>query len=144
MDSYRAEKQTAAKVLLPDEEGTIDPVPAGGTGGKPEPELDKLSNIIKSFNELFGNIPWTDKDRIGKMIAEELPALVNANEAYQNAKKNSDKQNARVEHDRALSEAIVSIMNDNGELFKQFMDNQSFKSWLSEKIFDLTYEKNAA
>lgn len=144
MDSYRAEKQTAAKVLLPDEEGTIDPVPAGGTGGKPEPELDKLSNIINSFNELFGNIPWTDKDRIGKMIAEELPALVNANEAYQNAKKNSDKQNARVEHDRALSEAIVSIMNDDGELFKQFMDNQSFKSWLSEKIFDLTYEKNAA
>ena len=144
MDSYRAEKQTAAKVLLPDEEGTIDPVPAGGTGGKPEPELDKLSNIIKSFNELFGNIPWTDKDRIGKMIAEELPALVNANEAYQNAKKNSDKQNARVEHDRALSEAIVSIMNDNGELFKQFMDNQSFKSWLSEKIFEQTYEQNAA
>ena len=72
------------------------------------------------------------------MIAEELPALVNANEAYQNAKKNSDKQNARVEHDRALSEAIVSIMNDNGELFKQFMDNQSFKSWLSEKIFEQT------
>jgi type I restriction enzyme R subunit len=144
MDSYRAEKQTAAKVLLPDEDGGLGPVPAGGVGGKPEPELDKLSNIIKSFNELFGNIPWMDKDRIGKMITEQLPALVNANEAYQNAKKNSDKQNARVEHDKALVQAIVSIMNDDGELFKQFQDNESFKTWLTNRIFEQTYDGEAA
>jgi type I restriction enzyme R subunit len=144
MDSYRAEKQTAAKVLLPDEDGALDPVPAGGVGGKPEPELDKLSNIIKSFNELFGNIPWMDKDRIGKMITVDLPALVNANEAYQNAKKNSDKQNAKVEHDKALVKAIVSIMNDDGELFKQFQDNESFKTWLTNRIFEQTYDGDAA
>jgi len=144
MDSYRAEKLTAAKVLLPDEDGSLEPVPAGGVGGKPEPELDKLSNIIKSFNELFGKIPWTDKDRIGRIITDELPKMVNANEAYQNAKKNSDKQNARVEHDKALMQAIVSIMNDDGELFKQFMDNDSFKAWLTHRIFEQTYETTAA
>jgi type I restriction enzyme R subunit len=144
MDSYRAEKQTAAKVLLPDENGALDPVPAGGVGGKPEPELDKLSNIIKSFNELFGNIPWMDKDRIGKMITIDLPALVNANQAYQNAKKNSDKQNARVEHDKALVKAIISMMNDDGELFKQYQDNESFKTWLTNRIFEQTYDGDAA
>jgi type I restriction enzyme R subunit len=144
MDSYRAEKQTAAKVLLPDEDGALEPVPAGGVGGKSEPELDKLSNIIKSFNEMFGNIPWMDKDRISKMITEQLPALVNANKAYQNAKKNSDKQNARVEHDKALVQAIVSIMNDDGELFKQFQDNESFKAWLTDRIFEQTYDSDAA
>jgi type I restriction enzyme R subunit len=144
MDSYRAEKQTAAKVLLPDEDGSLDPVPPGGGGGKPEPELDNLSNILKSFNELFGNIQWMDKDRIGKMITVDLPALVNANEAYQNAKKNSDKQNAKVEHDKALVKAIVSIMNDDGELFKQFQDNESFKTWLTNRIFEQTYDGDAA
>jgi type I restriction enzyme R subunit len=144
MDSYRAEKLTAAKVLLPDDDGSLEPVPAGGVGGKPEPELDKLSNIIKSFNELFGNIPWTDRDRIGRIITDDLPNMVNANEAYQNAKKNSDKQNARVEHDKALMQAIVSIMNDDGELFKQFMDNDSFKAWLTHRIFEQTYETTAA
>jgi type I restriction enzyme R subunit len=144
MDSYRAEKLQAAKVLLPDEDGSLEPVPAGGVGGKPEPELDKLSNIIKSFNELFGKIPWTDKDRIGRIITDELPKMVNANEAYQNAKKNSDKQNARVEHDKALMQAIVSIMNDDGELFKQFMDNDSFKAWLTHRIFEQTYDGDAA
>jgi type I restriction enzyme R subunit len=85
-----------------------------------------------------------DKDRIGKMITEELPALVNANEAYQNAKKNSDKQNARVEHDKALVKAIVSIMNDDGELFKQYQDNESFKTWLTNRIFEQTYDGDAA
>ena len=60
------------------------------------------------------------------------------------AKKNSDKQNARVEHDKALMQAIVSIMNDDGELFKQFMDNPSFKSWLTHRIFEQTYETTAA
>jgi type I restriction enzyme R subunit len=85
-----------------------------------------------------------DKDRIGKMITEQLPALVNANEAYQNAKKNSDKQNARVEHDKALVKAIVSIMNDDGELFKQYQDNESFKLWLTNRIFEQTYDGDAA
>lgn len=85
-----------------------------------------------------------DKDRISKMITEQLPALVNANKAYQNAKKNSDKQNARVEHDKALVQAIVSIMNDDGELFKQFQDNESFKAWLTDRIFEQTYDGEAA
>ena len=85
-----------------------------------------------------------DKDRIGKMITEQLPALVNANEAYQNAKKNSDKQNARVEHDKALVKAIVSIMNDDGELFKQYQDNEGFKTWLTNRIFEQTYDGDTA
>jgi len=49
MDSYRAERQSAIKVLLPDQDAEIDPVPAGGVGGKPEPELDKLSNILEGL-----------------------------------------------------------------------------------------------
>ena len=35
-------------------------MPAGGGGGKPEPELDRLSNIVKTFNDQFGNIDWKD------------------------------------------------------------------------------------
>jgi len=39
-------------------------VPTTGGGRKPEAELDRLSNIIKTFNDQFGNIPWTDGDRV--------------------------------------------------------------------------------
>jgi type I restriction enzyme R subunit len=143
MDSYRLEKQATSALTLPDLDAEIDPVPTGAAGGVPEPELDKLSNILKAFNDLFGNIKWTDADRIGKLIAGEIPEKVNADPAYQNAKKNSDKQNARIEHDKALERVIVDLITDDTELFKQFMDDPEFKKWLAETVFGMTYESAA-
>ena len=140
MDSYRVEKQAAVKILLPDEDAEIEPVPTSGGGHKPEPELDRLSNILKTFNDQFGNIPWTDADRVHKLITEDIPNRVAADTAYQNAKKNSDKQNARIEHDKALQRVMTAVLKDDTELFKQFMDNDSFRRWLTDTVFGLTYE----
>lgn len=139
MDSYRTEKQAAIKIKLPDKDAEIEPVPAAGGGHKPEPELDRLSNILKTFNDQFGNISWTDEDRVHKLITEEIPARVAADTAYQNASKNSDKQNARVEHDRALTR-VVALMKDDTELFKQYSDNPEFKRWLADTVFSSTYQ----
>ena len=41
-------------VQLADEDAEINPLPTGGGGHWPEPELDRLSNILKTFNEQFG------------------------------------------------------------------------------------------
>ena len=141
MDSYRVEMREALKISLPDEDGEVGPVPTSGGGRKPEPELDKLSNIIKTFNDLFGDIEWKDADRIRQVIAEEIPAKVAADKAYQNAMRNSDKAAARLEHDRALQKVVISMLADHTELFKQFSDNSSFKKWLSDTIFGVTYEE---
>ena len=141
MDSYRVEKESAMQIQLPDQSAEIGPVPTSGGAGKPEPELDKLSNILKTFNDLFGNISWTDGDRVHKLITEEIPARVSADKAYQNAKQNSDKQNARIEHDKALARVMTALLKDDTELFKQFSDNESFKRWLTDTIFGLTYEQ---
>jgi type I restriction enzyme R subunit len=43
---------------------------------------------------------------------------VSADKAYQNAMKNSDRQNARIEHDNALQRVIVELLADHAELFK--------------------------
>ena len=48
----------------------------------PEPELDRLSNILKLFSDQFGNISWTDGDRVRKLVTEEIPAKVAADKAY--------------------------------------------------------------
>lgn len=143
MDSYRVEAQATMSIALPDTDAEIGPVPTSGGGRKPEPELDLLSNILKTFNEMFGNIDWRDVDKIGQVIAEELPNKVAADKAYQNAMQNSDKQNARIEHDRALERAVIELLSDHTELFKQFSDNPSFKKWLSETIFAATYADRA-
>lgn len=142
MDSYRVEKQAAMRLQLPDKDAEIEPVPTEGGGRNAEPELDRLSNILKTFNEQFGGIEWTDGDRVRKLITEEIPQKVAADIAYRNARQNSDKQNARIEHDKALERVVTGLMKDDTELFKRFSDDESFRRWLTNTVFNLTYEKS--
>lgn len=60
--------------------------------------------------------------------------------AYRNARRHSDKQNARIEHDKALARVMTAVLKDDTELFKQFSDNESFRRWLTDTVFALTYE----
>ena len=139
MESYRVEKREAMKIALSDEEGDLEPVPASGGGHVTDPELERLSNILRAFNDLFGNIPWTDADRVQRLITEDIPLKVAEDEAYKNARKNNDPANARVEHDRALGRVMMAVLKDDTELFKQFSDNESFRRWLSDTDFRATY-----
>jgi type I restriction enzyme R subunit len=139
MDSYRVEVRASMKIALPDMDAQIAPVPTSGGGQVADPQLEYLSNIIKAFNEQFGNIDWKDTDRIRQVITEEIPAKVAADKAYQNAIRNSDKAAARLEHDRALQNVVIGMLTDHTELFKQFSDNPSFKKWLADSIFGMTY-----
>ena len=144
MDSYRVEKKAAIKIQLPDQDVEIGPVPTDAGGGRAEPELDRLSNILKAFNDQFGGVAWTDRDRVRKLVTEEIPAKVAADKAYQNARKNSDKQNAKIEHDKALKRVMTAVLKDDSELYKQFSDNPEFRRWLTDTVFSITYENTAS
>lgn len=141
LSSYRNEIRETIAIKLEDQDSEIAPVPAGSVAHIVEPELDLLSRIISDFNDMFGNINWNDTDNVQRQILE-IPAMVSRDEKYQNAMKNSDEQSARLESERALQQVIFSIMADNMELFKQFQDNPSFKKWLSDLVFNLTYNKD--
>lgn len=140
LDSYRNEAREAVAIRLEDEDAEIAPVPTGKVGHIVEPEMDPLSHIISEFNDMFGNIQWNDADNVQRQLLQ-IPAMVSRNEKYRNAMKNSDEQEARTESERALQQVIFSIMADNMELFKQFQDNPSFKKWLTDMVFNLTYNK---
>ncbi|WP_368993558.1 type I restriction endonuclease subunit R [Caldifermentibacillus hisashii] len=139
LESYRAEVQASMSIILEDKPYyEIGPVPTSAVGIKQEPELDLLSNILATFHDLFGNIPWKDEDQVKRHIAA-IPEIVAKDKDYQNAMKNSDKQNARIESEKALNRAIINLMTDNMEIFKQYNDNESFKKWLSDMVFTVTY-----
>lgn len=140
LDSYRNEAREAISIRLEDEDAEIAPVPAGKTGHIIEPEMDLLSVIVTEFNDMFGNIDWKEPDNARRQILE-IPTMVSKDEKYQNAMKNSDEQSARLESERALQQVIFAIMADNMEIFKQYQDNPSFKKWLSDLVFNLTYNK---
>jgi len=142
MDSYRVEKQTVQKLLLPDDEGVIDPVPVVGGGRKPEPALDRLSNILKSFNDQFGTL-FEDADRVARRFREDIAPKVAADPAYQNAKANTP-QTARIEHDKALAKVMLELLKDDTEVYKQFVQNPSFKRFVTDMVFGWTSEPGHA
>ena len=140
LESYRNEARDAMSIQLEDADAEVEPVPAGNIGHAAQPEMDLLSVILSQFNNMFGNIGWKDVDNVRRQIIE-IPAMVSKDEKYQNAMRNSDEQSARLESERALQQVIFAIMSDNMEIFKQFQDNPSFKKWLSDLVFNITYNK---
>jgi len=138
MDSYRVEKKAAMKVLLPDDHAEVEPMPVAGGGRKVEPELDRLSNILKSFNEQFGTL-FTDADRIMKRIHEDIAPRVAADGPYRNAKQNTP-NTARIELDAALMRVIGPLLKDDTEFYKQFVQNESFRRFVTDRVQELTQD----
>lgn len=136
MDSYRVEKKAAMKIALADGDAEIGPVPTDASGRKPEPELDRLSNILKSFNDQFGTL-FTDTDRVAKRIREDIAPKVAADAAYQNAKENTP-HTARMAHDQALAKVMQNLLIDDTQVYKQFVENESFKRFIGDMVYALT------
>ncbi len=139
LNNYRPEAQESMSIILDDSDAEIDPVPTSTCGHIINPEMDFLSNIVSEFNDMFGNIEWKDEDNARHQVTEVIPAMVSKDESYQNAMRNSDEEGARLESERALQQVIFSIMADNMEIFKQYQDNPSFRKWLSDMVFNMTY-----
>lgn len=133
LESYRAEAQQTMQILLDNENGEITPVPVGADTGIDVPEMDTLTHILQEFHDVFGNIEWTDEDRVKKQIAD-LPSIVRQDEKYQNAMKLSDEQNARAESDRATNDAILATMSSGIELYKAINQNDSLRRWILNMV----------
>ncbi|MDW2924509.1 type I restriction endonuclease subunit R [Mesomycoplasma ovipneumoniae] len=140
LESYRLEKKNTIVIILEDEDGKVEGLGIAA-GKKNEVELDTLENIVSTFNDIFGNIDWQDKDNVARQI-KELPEMVMKNEKFKNALKNSDIENIKREYHLALREVFRIIMKDNIELFGQWINNSNFREWLNDTIFDEIMKKN--
>lgn len=136
MDSYRVEKKAVMKIALEDEDSEIAPIPVDAGGGKKEPDLDRLSNIIKTFNEHFGTM-FSDSDRVVKRIREDIAPKVAADKAYQNAKANTP-HTAKMAHDQALGKAMQVLLKDDTQVYKQFVENEAFKRLVTDMVYAIT------
>jgi type I restriction enzyme R subunit len=136
MDSYRVEKKAVMKIALADENAQIEPVPTEGGGQKSVPEMDRLSNILKTFNENFGTL-FTDADRVAARIRDDIAPQVAADKAYQNARENTP-HTARMAHDLALGKVMQLLLKDDTQVYKQFVENDSFRRFVGDMVYELT------
>ena len=139
MDSYRTERQAARSISLAEEDAEINPVLAASGGQAHEPEMDRLSNIIAEFNRMWGG-EFTEPERVTEII-NRMPNQVSEDDAYRNARLNSDRQNAQIEHDSALRRLITAMVRCQTELYKAYTGNERFREWLNGEMFRLTYQE---
>ena len=62
---------------------------------------------------------------------------VAADTAYQNAKANTP-HTARMAHDQALSKVMQSLLKEDSQVYKQFVENESFNRYVSYMVFHMT------
>lgn len=133
-DKYRIIDQGERKIVLENADAEIDPVPVGTGGGKSEPEMDALSNIIEEFNTLYGGIEWEHADTVREQIAT-LPEKLAQSEAFQNAVHNSDPETAQIQGNQDLMMIVMEMMAENTEFARNYLDNEQFRTFINTKVF---------
>lgn len=137
MDSYRPAKQGTEKISLVEDPGFVTPIPVGVGGGKSEPELDTLENILNAFNQRFGDIDWTNKDKVNEILTQQIPADMKADGKIMDAINTSpDKQNAKISSDKKVEELMQQYLFTQTEIFKKFSTDKDFERRYKEFIFD--------
>ena len=106
---------------------------------KGEPELDRLSQILKTFNDNFGTL-FDDGDRVAKRFREDIAPKVAADAAYQNARKNTP-HTARMAHDQALGKAMQIVLKEDTHLYKLFVENDSFRRSVGDMVYAMTNQR---
>ncbi|MBE7380313.1 MAG: type I restriction endonuclease subunit R [Leptolyngbya sp. SIO1E4] len=140
LESYRVEREMTQAILLGGEQ-ELAPTPPEPRTIVRQPDLDWLSNIIREFNERFGNIDWTDEDKVRRLLFEDLPREISQDEEYLNAKQHSDRQNARITFEKKLTDKFQDHIFDQTEAYRQYTDNQEFKGWLVNTLFEMDYDQ---
>ena len=134
MDSYRLQMQSRTRIGL--QQGPeLTPLPAELRGGKAEPELDALSNILKTFNERYGT-EFSDQDKVRKMT-EEVMQDVAQDKEFADSFAFSDRQNARITFEKVLDEKLIRHINSNFEFFKRYNDDPEFKNFFAGALFNM-------
>jgi len=137
MDSYRLQLESTTNVVLEQGED-LKPIPTDMRGGVNDPEIDRLSNILQTFNDRYGT-EFEDADKVRQM-AENIAADVAKNNELISSIQHSDDQNARITSDKIVGEELLKHITSNFDLYKLYSDNREFKEDFSAMMFGVVKE----
>jgi type I restriction enzyme R subunit len=94
--------------------------------------MERPPNPGRSIGTLF-----TDSDRVAQGIREDIAPQVAADVAYQDAKANTP-HTARLAHDQALGRVMQILLRDDTQVYKQFVENDSFRRFVGDMVYAIT------
>jgi len=140
LDSYRVQLIATQNIALA---GNAELQPLGpetASGG--EVEMDSLSGIVKSLNDKFGDIEFTDSDKLKRTFAE-LSDEVKNDEEYIRATKDTDKQNSWITFQKVLQSKFHNKVTTDFDLYKKYNDDQAFHDFISQELFEHVWKETA-
>ena len=133
-DKYRIVKEEERQIVLENENAEVAPVPVGHGMGKPVPEMEALSTIVKDFNELFGNIDWKNRDEVQRQI-NELPARIAGSVDFANAVKNGDSQVAQITFNDDMIAIVAAMLEEKTEFVQTYFGNKDFQNFVNARVY---------
>jgi hypothetical protein len=97
------------------------------------PRYHQLDVVHKTLADVSAN----DAGRVAQRIVDDIAPKVAADQSYKNARQNTP-NTARMEHDKALARVMLSLLKDDTEVYKQFVQNESFKRAVTDMVYSLT------
>jgi type I restriction enzyme R subunit len=134
-DQYRLVKGAEHKIELENTDSEIEPIPVGQPKGKSEPVMEKLSDILDEFN----GINWLNVDEAKRQL-EQLPERLQADEAFVNAVRNSNRETAMQQFSSSMMKIAVQMLNENTEFTRNYLDNPDFMNFINQRVFQATYK----
>lgn len=133
-DKYRIVKEEERQIVLENENAEVAPVPVGHGTGKPVPEMEALSTIVKDFNELFGNIDWKNRDEVQRQI-NELPERIADSVDFANAVKNGDRQVAQITFNDDMIAIVAAMLEEKTEFVQTYFGNKDFQNFVNARVY---------
>lgn len=141
LQSYRLEKQGKAHIALQGE-GEMLPSTADGSKIK-KSEKEALDEIVREFNERFGDVEWGDRDKLKDDIAHIRDDIL-GNEDFKNSVKNVDSETTKYRVAKEIDSRLSSILDRNPTFYEKLTQSKEFKAFFVEKIFEEWLRLNAS
>ena len=138
MDSYRLQLEGEFKITL-QQGGELRPESPEMRGGVADPQMEYLSTIVKAFNDRFGTT-FTNEDKVRKMTADLMQDVMDDKKAVENINaslEKKDMQNAEITFTDVLKDKMISHIDSNFEVFKEYNDNPEFRKFLAGQMFKM-------
>lgn len=137
LESIRIILESKKDIELEEDKGGVKPSSADGSSKK-EVELERLLNIVKAFNDKFGNIDFGTDENITKSLVK-LKDDIRENQTLKDSL--GDKQNARKLFAEIFKNKYLDFYLENALFLEQLGDKQAeFKEKISSVIFEMICE----
>jgi type I restriction enzyme, R subunit len=137
LEYYRLQKVAEGNLVLQIQgEHGLNPITEAGIRREKE-ERDKLSNIIRVLNDRFAT-EFTDADRL---YFEQIEQAMFENEDLKVRAQNNSLENFKYAFDEAFIQTLIDRMDSNQDIFEKIMDNQEFKSVVTNYLTNKIYER---